>query len=274
MDRASGIALAIGLALALPGCAGSTKTAGNAENYDTIMHIANATRGAGDAAGSIALYRKAALAAPNRAEPQLALGRIFLEIGRDDDAVEAYRQAVKLTDGSIEALRGLANAYLAAKRPELAAQPLAEAVEKDPKDAKLLQAMGVAADLSGDHLKAQEFYRRTIAADPTSDGAANDLALSLALTGDYPQAITVLKPLADGLRSTARERQTLSLIYGLSGDRDQAARYARMDLSEAAVDQNLTYFDTLRGLDPDARARAIVAASWNAAPTARVAGIN
>lgn len=264
MGRVSAIGLTIGLALALSGCGGNATKTGNTQSYDTIMHIADATRGAGDANGSIALYRKAGEVAPNRPEPQLALGRIFLDFGRPGDAVEAYRLAVKLSDNSVEALRGLANAYLAARRPELAAEPLAEASEKNPHDANLLQALGVAADLSGDHRKAQDNYRRAIAAEPMSDGAANDLALSLALSGDYSQAIAILGPLANGLRSTPRERQTLSLIYGLSGDRDQAARYARMDLSEAAVGQNLAYFDSLRGLDATARDRALTAASWSA----------
>ena len=101
----------------------------------------------------------------------------------------------------------------------------------------LLQALGVAADLSGDHRKAQEFYRRTIAADPMSDGAANDLALSLALSGDYAQATTVLRPLADGLRSTIVEQVAngvsvrMAVLYLLLGGSNVPAD---SQLSEAA----------------------------------------
>jgi hypothetical protein len=50
----------------------------------------------------------------------------------------------------------------------------------------------------------------------------------------------------------------LSLIYGLAGDSDEAARLGRIDLDEAAVEHNLAYFETLRRLSPEARDRAIL----------------
>jgi hypothetical protein len=35
-----------------------------------------------------------------------------------------------------------------------------------------------------------------------------------------------------------------------------------MDLDEAAVEHNLAFFDTLQGLAPDARIRAVSAVEW------------
>jgi Flp pilus assembly protein TadD len=93
--------------------------------------------------------------------------------------------------------------------------------------------------------------------------------LSLALTGDYDQAITRLQPVAAGPRGTPRERQTLALIYGLKGDRVAATKLASMDLEPAAVQHNLAAYDTLRRLSPEARSRAIRAlVSGAASPSA------
>lgn len=255
----------VGFALLLSGCANDARIAPGLQgiaSYDAVMHIADATREAGDINGALVLYRRASVLAPNRPEPQLAIGRALLDLGRVNEAIDAYRQAVAASKDSPEALRGLANAYLAARHPDLAMQPLEAASAQDPQNTKLLETLGVAADLSGDHRKAQTCYRRGMAIDTLNDGLVNNLALSMALSGDIAQAIVTLKPVTDGPRSTPRERQTLSLIYGLSGNRDLAARYARMDLDEESVAHNLAYFDTLRGLAADARDRAITAASW------------
>ena len=229
--------------------------------YDAVMHIAEASRGAGDLNSAIGLYRKASKLAPDRTEPLLALARVLLDLRQTNDAIATYQSALKVSKDDSDALRGLANAYLAAGRADLAGEPLRAALKHNPGDSKLLGTLGVAADLAGDHTAAQGYYRSALAADPADGGVANNLALSLALTGDFATAISILKPVADAPGTTARERQTLSLIYGLSGNREIAARYARMDLDEAATAQNLAYFDTLRGLPSDARANALTAAT-------------
>ena len=55
-----------------------------------------------------------------------------------------------------------------------------------------------------------------------------------------------------------QERQTLALVYGLNGNSTEAARLNRIDLDDAAVEHNLAYYATLRGLNPEARRRAIL----------------
>jgi Flp pilus assembly protein TadD len=84
-----------------------------------------------------------------------------------------------------------------------------------------------------------------------------NLALSLALTGDYDQAIARLRPLAGGPSGTPQDRQTLALIFGLKGDRRAAEKLASIDLEPSAVQHNLAAYDNLRRLSPEARSRAI-----------------
>ena len=92
---------------------------------------------------------------------------------------------------------------------------------------------------------------------------------TLALTGSYPEAIAILRPLATAATSTPRERQTLALIYGLQGDSKAAEKMARLDLDAEGVRKNLAYYDNLRRLSPEARQRAIQSISTqNAQPRA------
>jgi len=88
-----------------------------------------------------------------------------------------------------------------------------------------------------------------------------NLALSLALSGEYPDAVAVLQPLAMAATSSPQERQTLALIYGLRGNLAEAARLGRIDLDDSAVQRNLAYYQTLRELSPEARSRAILSGS-------------
>jgi len=46
--------------------------------------------------------------------------------------------------------------------------------------------------------------------------------------------------------ATPRFRQNLALAYGLAGRRDAAERIAGLDLDEASIAHNLSYYDLLR----------------------------
>src|SRR5205823_789319 len=151
----------------------------------------------------------------------------------------------------------LAQGYLKPGRPALAGAQLEVAFQDTPDDPKQMQLLGVADDFIGQHREAQAHYRRGLELKPGDPALALDLALSLALTENYEEAIATLVPIAKAPTSGPRERQTLALIYGLKGDRAQAAQLGRRDLNAASVDHNLAYYDTLRRLAPEARSRAI-----------------
>ena len=126
-----------------------------------------------------------------------------------------------------------------------------------PDDPKLLQLIGVAEDFAGRHAAAQARYRRGLEFLPGDRGLSVNLALSLALSGHYGEAVAVLSPLALGPAGTPGERQTLALIYALQGDNRAAERIARLDLDAQSATRQLAYYDTLRPLSPEARSRAI-----------------
>ncbi|HTZ35037.1 MAG TPA: tetratricopeptide repeat protein [Stellaceae bacterium] len=266
----------LGLVLALSGLAGCQDTpslhldalaingrTGNAPvlDYAAVMHIADAARGAGDYGNAVSLYRHAATLEPKNPAPLVALGGTLLEMGKPDEAIVNYTAALKLSAREPGALRGLAKAYLKTGRPDLAGNPLALAYQDTPNDPKLLLLIGVADDFLGQHVDAQRRYQQGLRVAPLDRALTLDLALSLALSEKFDQAIGLLRPLAFGPAATPQERQTLALIYGLKGDQRAAREVARRDLDAASVDHNLAFYETLRKLPPDARSRAILSAS-------------
>ena len=182
-------------------------------------------------------------------------------MGATNEAIVSYNAALVRPGDTHGARVGLAKAFLKTGKPELALAPLSIAMDESPDDPRLLLLLGVTRDLEGRHWEAQAFYRDGLARTPNDPALTVNLALSLALSGDYSTAVTTLQPLAMTPTASAQERQTLALIYGLKGNVREAARLGRIDLDDDAVGHNLAYYETLRELSPEARGQAILSAA-------------
>lgn len=229
-------------------------------SYDSLMHIGDAARSGGDLVNALGVYRRAAQVDPLNPAPLAAAGDVLLAMGSVNDAIVSYNNALLRDQQYLPALIGLTKADLKTGKPALAMEPLSKAYAQSPDDPKVLLLLGVTKDLAGEHAEAQAWYRRGLGVTPGDRSLTVDLALSLALSGDYSSAIATLQPVAMAPNSSPQERQTLALIYGLSGRVAEAARLNRIDLDDASVEHNLAYYATLRGLSPEARGRAILSA--------------
>jgi Flp pilus assembly protein TadD len=230
---------------------------GAALDYPTLMRIGAAAEAGGDFATAATTYRRAAAVDTAAVAPLVGAGNALVSVGNFNEAIVSYNSALARDQHDREALRGVARAYLMSGQPALAGAPLAIAYQDTPDDAKLLQLIGVADDFVGRHEEAQTRYRRGLEMTPADPALSLNLALSLALSGNYPEAIAILRPIATARASSLRDRQTLALIYGLQGNRKEAERIARLDLDPISVQRNLAYYESLRQLSPEARHRAI-----------------
>ena len=226
-------------------------------DFGKLMHLGAAAHAVGDFQNALSLYRRAGAIELRAPAPFVAIGNTLMDMGQVNEALIAYQEALARESRDPEALRGLAKAYLKTARPELAGQPLAIAYQDNPNDPKLLQLVGVADDFLGQHGEAQARYRRGLELAPGDPGLSLNLALSLALTGNYDEAITRLSPMALAASGTPSQRQTLALVYGLKGDIRSAEKLGLVDLEPSAVKHNLAYYETLRRLSPEARSKAI-----------------
>ncbi|MEQ8604721.1 MAG: tetratricopeptide repeat protein [Marivibrio sp.] len=256
--------MALAGALALAGCAQDRLADYGAggqqgETVTALMRAADAKSAEGDHRAAATLYRSAHEADPDeRVAPLVGLGRSLSALGAPQDAAEAYRKALSIDDDQPEALRGLGNALVATGQPALASGYFEQARAVAPEDWRIDLGQGAALDLMGEHAAAQAVYRAGLAKAPDQPDLISNLALSLALTGEADEAITRMRPIAERTDAAARHRQTLSLIYGLAGEREAARRLAEIDLTPREVEQNLDFYETLRGFeDPTRRLRAI-----------------
>jgi Flp pilus assembly protein TadD len=228
------------------GHAASAASAPDQINTGQALRIARASRVAGDFASSINLYRSVVAAKPDDSALIVEMGDTLVEAGLADDAIDVYGRIDKTSDARFPALLGLTRAYLAISQPAKALQYSEEAVALAPQDTRAAIARGVSLDMLDRHSEAQAAYRAVLLTTPRDMAARNDLALSLTMTGQLPEALAIIEPMARSPSARPQTRQNLALIYGLMGDDGRAAAVSRMDLDDATTAANLSFFARVR----------------------------
>ena len=249
---AAGTALALVLGMSLAGCTTPNSPSNGPPNApaatvtpDAIMRVADTSRQSGDLGQAATLYLRVAQMEPKNIKPLLELGSVYGQMHLPREAAEAYQAAITIDPKNTTALRGLANAELESGDPTAAIRNIraAQAIQPDWRNDN---SLGVAHDMLSDYSAAQAAYRDGLALAPNNLQLTNNLGLSLALAGDFAHALPLLEATAKDPAATPRMRQNLALAYGLSGDDENAAEIAKLDLDAAAVQKNLGYYEFLR----------------------------
>jgi len=212
----------------------------------SALRLARAMRAAGDARSSVELYRAAAERKGADPALRIELGEALLDARLVDEAIGVFTAAASDSRIAAEAELGLARAALTLDQPADALVHAERAAKLAPRDQRVLIGYGVALDRAGRHEEAQAAYRSALAVSPRNPIARNNLALSLAFSGRFAEAVALVEPIARSADATPRDRQNLAFIYGLKGDRDMALALSRIDLDEATAQANLAFYDFAR----------------------------
>jgi Flp pilus assembly protein TadD len=217
----------------------------SASDTATLLRVARATRDAGSPAAALELYRRFA---PASTDPMLKVeyGDVLLQNGMTDDAIGVYLAVRETSPAVVGAWLGLERCYDRLAQPGKALAYAERAVERSPRDERVEVAYGVALDAAGRHDDAQRAYAKALATEPRSVAARNDLAISLAVTGRFHEAIDLLTPMVESANASPQVRQNLAFVYGLQGDREKSIALASSDLGVEAARSNMRLFDLIR----------------------------
>ena len=277
------------LVLALGGCGGGPEgpvladggsgaavPEGARARSESLTRLGQTALLSGELETAATLFEQAAVIDGHNVRASLGLGDTLLAVGRGLDASQAFERALAQQPDLPEAHYGYARAMIAIRRPEAALDHLRALAESRPGDTATLNALGVAYDLLGQHEEATATYRKGLTIVPASVPLRNNLALSLALQEQFPEALEELRPIAEGPAATRRTRQNLALVYGLQGDLAAAERLGRVDLASGDLQNNLSFFATVRGMeDPVLQAAALAPTgelAWDERRPARRSG--
>lgn len=109
--------------------------------------------------------------------------------GNYQEAVEAYRRAIKLKSDHAEAHFRLGDAYFQLKKYDQAIEAYKKAVRYDPKLSTAFNNLGTAFTKIGDPNKAVEAYREAIRLDPKFPGTYFSLGATYWTQGDQAAAL-------------------------------------------------------------------------------------
>ena len=231
------------------------------------MAIADRVRATGDLSSAVTFYRRAIAIDSHNVPAYIGLGETLLAAGYPSEASEVFRSALSEAANEpqspdhkaheLAATRGLGLTLIALNQPNPAIEMLNKANAMEP-SARAYGAIGIAEDLLDDADAADKAYKQALALAPDDLDLLNNYGLSLALHGEFNNAIATLRRVASDPKAGARHRLNLAMALGLAGRSEDAAQVARIDLDERSVKSNIAYYATLRALPAQARATAIL----------------
>jgi tetratricopeptide (TPR) repeat protein len=216
---------------------------------------------------AVAEYKKAMEADPDSLFLRVELAELYWRMGRIADAVRDAEAVLKINPDQIDAHRLLANLYfrnLSESQPEkVAKESLRKAIEHfealsrlDPKDADNDLKLGRLYSLNNQRDKAEEVYRRVLNSDPDSMSALGSLAQLYFDSGDYDQAVVLLKRIPES-EIDARTMAMLAFAYAQARDYDNAIATYQKLLAQSPENQDVrrAYAEALAGAGKFAAAR-------------------
>ena len=188
------------LVLALMACGGRDRqdaialqpVGGQAE---ARMHVAAIAESEGRPEVALGLYRSAALREPGNRAAQTRYAGALARSGDVAQAENILATALRGAPDDEGLLRGLATLELRSGHAGEAEGLFRRVLASHRGDAQAQGGLGVALDLEDRHAEAQVAHRAAYATDQSNTGFANNLAVSLMLSGQPREAVAVLEPL-------------------------------------------------------------------------------
>lgn len=212
------------------------------------LRVARNAMANGDYDTAIRFFESVRDSAPHHPAPLVGIAQANMASGSHQAAILAYHDVLKLYPTHEQALDGIGRAMVKTGQYHEAVDYFNQLLAKAPSSA-VHNRLGVAHDLLGDGQSAQKHYLAALEIDPESISARNNLALSLAISEKYADAVTHMERVAAHPEATEKHRQNLAFVYGMAGEDDQAvATLTRNGLSTEEIYKNQAVFAHVRTL--------------------------
>ena len=168
-----------------------TTIARNPECWMAQVNLGNILYKANRIPGAMDLFKQASRIKP--AVAHYSVGNALMDKGRTSEAIEEYRQALRINRDYAEAYNNLGGALLLIGRTSEAIDQFEEALLINPDYAEAQNNLGNALVQTGRASEAIDHYKQALRRTPTSASAHNNLGAALAQMGRIPEAIKEVK---------------------------------------------------------------------------------
>lgn len=242
MKPYASIAVFLAVLLALSGCA--SKGGSETEMEDPVA-MARQALAAGGINEAEQRFQAHLAEHPEDVDALAGLGFVQLDQQRHDAARATFAQALVLDAGHREAIEGQALVDLARGQTDQARPVLQSLVNDEPVSWRVLNALGVLADLDGQFDKARDYYQRAIAAGGDNAVVANNLGYSTMMAGDPEAAVSQLGEALRRYPQETRLQQNLGLAEARAGRYEVAVDTLSQLMPEWEAFNNVGYMAML-----------------------------
>jgi Flp pilus assembly protein TadD len=158
-------------------------------DFSASANLAAVLQTEGKIEDAIAAYRQAVRARPDVASVRNALGTALQASGALEQAIAEFEAAARLDPSTADPHYNWGNALLALGRPADALPHFDRALAAAPNDAAVLNDTGTAYAMLGRLADARALYERALASNPASGDAHYNLARVLVQTGDLAASL-------------------------------------------------------------------------------------
>jgi len=185
---------------------------------------------------------------PKDVDAALGLARNLRYGGTPKRAVLALDRALTILPKNPHLLAEQGRALIASGNSQAAIPPLSQSLEirGGADNWRTYSALGIAHDQLGRHDAARVAYGKARMISPENTTILNNLALSLAMSDQLAEAVSLLELAQKLPGATVQVRQNLALLYGIQGNDRRAYELARLDLPEATARENVRFYVSLR----------------------------
>ncbi len=207
-----------------------------------------------DPMSTLSVHLRTLAANPRNLFALLGAGQAALEVGDPNAALGFYARAEEIDPRNGRAKAGLASTLVQLEKPDDALRLFGEAMSLGVPETDLAKDRGLAYDLRGDNRRAQRDYAAALRKGP-DDEITRRYALSLGISGERSQALTVLDPLLR--RQDQGAWRARAFILAMNNDVSGANAVARQVMPVSLAGSMAPFLARLPKLNPAERAHAV-----------------
>lgn len=207
-----------------------------------------------DPAIMLSAHLRTLAANPRNVLALLGAGQAAIDVGDPNAALGFFARADEVSPRNARAKAGLASALILLEKPDDALRMFGEAVSLGIDESEIAKDRALAYDLRGDNRRAQRDYVVAMRRG-NDDEVTRRYALSLGISGDRSQALTVLDPLLRKQDQAAWRAR--AFILAMNNDVSGANAVARQVMPASLAATMSPFLSRLASLNPAERAHAV-----------------
>jgi Flp pilus assembly protein TadD len=209
-------------------------------NWLAHNNLGNAYTRLGRDNEAIDAYKQALNINPNLTEARTNLGIVYSKLGRDNEAIDAFKQALKIKPDYADAHYSLGISYAVLSRWSEAIDAFKQAIKINPEYADAHYNLGLAYSNLGRSTEAIDAYQQTIKINPNYAKAYNNLGAVYVNLNRYTEAIDTFKQAIRIKPDYEGAYLNLGVAYLAIGDKNSAmAEYNILKSLNSAMANNL-----------------------------------